>query len=255
MTGDLILASLGHAWVALRDREINACVIGGLALAHWGHARFTKEVDLLALLDAQIGDDLARALAVEGFVSRRTPAVIRVGQHSFMQFMYTLKGRFDEVPVDLLIADSDFLRSALQRAVPFRFAEIEGRVVSCEDLVLLKLQADRLIDRMDVRYLLEYNRADLDFSYLTQWINKLGLMKEWSEWWEQAFQVNRCRKMWPSRAPRDATTCFSISAFAQFVRSSFSSSTSAIGAREAGHANESDGHCLAGGWLRSNANS
>ena len=157
MTGELVLTTLSRAWGALHDRGIPACVMDGLALVHWGHARFTRDVDLLALLDPQAADDLAHAMAAEGFISRRTPVVSRVGHHSFVQVMYTPKGRFDEVPVDLLIADSDFLRAAVQRAVPFRLGQMECRIVSCEDLIVLKLQADRLIDRMDVRYLFEYN--------------------------------------------------------------------------------------------------
>jgi hypothetical protein len=158
-----------------------------LALVHWGHARFTKDVDVLALLDPQTADQLAHDLAPKGFVARRTPAVSQVGNHSFLQFMYTPKGCFDKVPVDLLIADSDFLRTVLQRALPFNLGQVQCRVVSCEDLIMLKLQSERLIDRTDVRYLLEYNRSNLDFTYLTDWIVKLGLMKEWAEWWKEAF--------------------------------------------------------------------
>jgi hypothetical protein len=35
MAGELVLTTLGCAWGALRDRGIDACVMGGLALAHW----------------------------------------------------------------------------------------------------------------------------------------------------------------------------------------------------------------------------
>ena len=76
-----------------------------------------------------------------------------------------------------------------------------GKVVSCEDLILLKLHADRLIDRMDVRYLLENNRASLDFAYLTNWIGKLQLQKEWAEWWDQAFPGELAPAVTPPAAP------------------------------------------------------
>jgi hypothetical protein len=51
MAGELVLATLGQTWEALRDQGIDACIMGGLALVHWGHARFTKDVDVLALLE------------------------------------------------------------------------------------------------------------------------------------------------------------------------------------------------------------
>jgi hypothetical protein len=187
MAAELVLATLGRTWEALRDQGIDACIMGGLALVHWGHARFTKDVDLLALLDPQAADQLACTLGSKGFVARRTPALSQVGKHSFLQFLYTPPGRFDKVPVDLLLADSDFLRTALQRAVLFNLDAVESRVVSCEDLIILKLQAERLIDRNDVCHLLEYNRPNLDFTYLTNWVIRLGLMKEWTEWWNDAF--------------------------------------------------------------------
>lgn len=138
-------------------------------------------------LDSADTDDLARVLSSEGFAPRRVPLISQVGDHSFIQLMYTPKGRYEDIPVDLLMADSDFLRAALQRVVPTRLGTLECGVVSCEDLILLKLQADRLIDRMDVRYLLEYNRPTLDFAYLLKWIGTLQLQKESSEWWGQAF--------------------------------------------------------------------
>ena len=187
MGGELILKTLGHAWRVLTDRGIDVCVMGGLALAHWGHARFTRDVDLLALLGQQSLDELASGLAAEGFAPRHSSLVSRVGEHSFIQLLYSPKGRYDEIPVDLLLADSDFLRQALERAVPLTLDFLNGRVVSCEDLIVLKLQADRLIDRADACHLLQFNRIALDIPYLTQWVEKLGLAKEWGDWWRDAY--------------------------------------------------------------------
>jgi predicted nucleotidyltransferase len=187
MPGELVSMTLRQAWIALNDRGVKACLMGGMAMAHWGHARFTRDVDLLVSLDPQSIEDLADVLSKEGFSPRHAPPISRVGKHSFVQLIFTPQGRFDEIPVNLLIADSDFLRAAVHRAVPFVVGGTECNVASCEDLIVLKLQADRLIDRADVRYLLEYNRPALDFPYLTGWIAKLGLNREWDEWWRDAF--------------------------------------------------------------------
>ena len=66
-------------------------------------------------------------------------------------------------------------------------ANLDVRVVSCEDLILLKLQADRLLDHADVVRLLQYNRARLDFAFLEQWLKALQLHKEWLRCWSEAF--------------------------------------------------------------------
>jgi hypothetical protein len=187
MPGDLVLSALHHLWTVIEDRQVKACLMGGMSLAHWGYARFTRDVDVLISIDPVSINDFVRALSAVGFAPRTAPFITQVGSHSFVQLMFTPKGRFDEIPVDLLIADSDFLRGAVERGFPSRLNNWECRVVSCEDLILLKLQADRLIDRLDVRYLLQHNRATLDLTYLADWIKQLGLGKEWADWWRDAF--------------------------------------------------------------------
>ncbi len=187
MASDLLLKSLGHAWRVLTERGVEVCLMGGLAMSRWGHARFTRDIDLLAIPGRESMDELASHIAMEGFASRHSPVVLRVGKHAFIQLLYTPKGRFDEFPVDILIADSDYLRAAVMRAVPLQLDDLNGRVVSCEDLILLKLQADRLIDRADVCSLLQLNRSTLDMSYLTAHVEALGLRTEWEAWWKDAF--------------------------------------------------------------------
>jgi hypothetical protein len=186
VSGELILSALRHAVAALHRRGVPAAVMGGLAIAHWGHARFTRDVDLLLAAEPSVGDDLTRFLAGEGFFPRRVPPVARVGDHSFIQLLFSPPGRLEDSAVDLLFADSPFLRSASGRSVPYS-GDDQIRVVSCEDLILLKLQADRVIDRMDAAYLLQYNRESLDLAYLNQWVAALGLAREWSDAWRQAF--------------------------------------------------------------------
>jgi len=187
MPAEIVMGALHHAWRTLLDKGVDACLMGGIALSRWGHARFTKDVDLLiSIADDTVGE-LIDPLKQEGFSPRRSPLINQVSQHRFIQLMYTPKGRFDEIPLDLLIADSEFLQGVVARSVAFQAGETELKVVSCEDLILLKLQADRLIDRMDVRYLLTYNRSSLDFPYLLQWIRRFGLEAEWSSWWKDAF--------------------------------------------------------------------
>ena len=60
-------------------------------------------------------------------------------------------------------------------------------VLSCEDLILHKMLAGRIIDRIDVATLLRLNRTSMDFGYLQGWIIRLALSSEWSEIWREAF--------------------------------------------------------------------
>jgi len=89
----------------------------------------------------------------------------------------------------LLFADSVYQQQALTRRVATHVPglDIEIAVLSCEDLILHKLLAGRILDRADVVALLRANRATLEFVYLLGWIGQLGLTAELEEVWQEAF--------------------------------------------------------------------
>jgi hypothetical protein len=65
--------------------------------------------------------------------------------------------------------------------------DVEIFVLSCEDLILHKLIAGRIIDRADAAALLRANRAGVNLPYLQDWVGRLALHSGWSEIWEEAF--------------------------------------------------------------------
>lgn len=189
MSGQLVLGALRQACQTLREAGIDSAVMGGLSLSRWQRRRLTDDVDLLIAIDPPNADDVVRILMAGGFHPRRFPPVVQIDDHRFVRFIYTPPGRYENIDVDVLFADSPFLQSALARSVELRVEEfnIDVRVISCEDLIILKLQADRLLDRIDVIALLQLNRPTLDWSYLRDWLNRLSMAKEWNEAWPQAF--------------------------------------------------------------------
>ncbi len=70
-----------------------------------------------------------------------------------------------------------------------KFPGLDGTVsiLSCEDLILFKLLAGRILDRSDCAYLLRFNRDTLDFAYLKNWASKLQLNDELDEVSHEAF--------------------------------------------------------------------
>lgn len=99
---------------------------------------------------------------------------------------YEPPGSFVEVKVDLLIARSDYQRTALSRRVAVPELGDDLCVLSCEDLILHKLLAGRIIDRADAAALLRYNHGALDMSYLLRWLDQLRLKESYQEIWEEA---------------------------------------------------------------------
>ena len=81
-----------------------------------------------------------------------------------------------EVIVDLLLANSAYLRTALARARTIPFGALLVPILPLEDLVILKTLAGRLQDRADLEKI-HARQADLhiDWAYVDQWKKTLGL--------------------------------------------------------------------------------
>jgi len=79
--------------------------------------------------------------------------------------------------VDLLLADSAYLRTALARARAIPFGALVVPILTLEDLVILKTLAGRLQDRADLEKIFA-RQADfpIDWAYVDDWKKTLGLV-------------------------------------------------------------------------------
>jgi len=76
------------------------------------------------------------------------------------------------------LADSEFLKSALARRRQIFLGSQQIATLALEDLMLMKMIADRLQDQADLEKI-EMNKTQLqiDWSYIEQWSASLGLEK------------------------------------------------------------------------------
>ena len=189
MPGELVLQALRHVWLSLRSLNVPAAVIGGMALAAWKHVRATKDVDLLVGIDPENLDSVLRGLSAAGMRAKRTPPVTSLGQLKIVQLLYEPPEAMMDLQVDLLLADSAYHRLALERSVPTILPELdlEVSVLACEDLILHKLLAGRMIDLADAVALLRANRDGLDLDYLNRWASSLKVSGDLARVWKEAF--------------------------------------------------------------------
>jgi len=164
-------------------------VMGGLALAAWRHVRATRDVDLLIGIAEEDLEPLLSTATSAGLRPKHQPPLISIGSLQILQLLYEPPGAYLDLQVDLLLAQSEYHRQALARRVPTRLSalDIDLYVLACDDLILHKLLAGRLIDRADAAMLLRANRADLNLDYLLGWTTKLSLGAELAQVWEDAF--------------------------------------------------------------------
>jgi len=164
-------------------------LMGGLSLAAWHHIRGTRDVDLLIAVDRSSVDQLVETLVKSGCRPKKTPPLLTVGDHCFAQFLYTPPDAFYDVQFDLLLAETELQQTAIKRRVSRSVPGVDAKiqVLSCEDVILFKLLAGRVIDRADSAMLLRENRDEIDFVYLTDWIKRQQLEREYAEIWAEAF--------------------------------------------------------------------
>ena len=124
-----------------------AAVIGGIAINARVRIRATKDIDALVLLDTE---DIARLIVLahkHGYDPGSTPDadLLEMG----MLRMWGPPGKPGGTIADLIVADAAFLRDAVARATPVSFSGVELPIATAEDLLVMKLDANRAIDLDD----------------------------------------------------------------------------------------------------------
>lgn len=193
MPPDAVIAALRRLWTILSARNVPAALAGGMALMAWNRARFTKDVDVLIAIDESSLKNLLYELYQAGMRVKGSQRLISVSENRFVQLVYEEPGSLLEIQVDLLLATTDFHNAALERRVPLVESALgfDAKVLRCEDLIVLKLLAWRILDRVDAAELLKLNREALDFSYLNTWIRRLHLQRQFREAWSDSFPSER----------------------------------------------------------------
>jgi len=189
MAGEYLLSALRQALTTLGALHIDMALMGGIAVAAWNHVRNTRDIDLLVGVRRSDADNLLQCLTQAGFKLLRQPPFLTIGESYILQSSFVPAGKFLDIRIDLFLAESEYEQLALSRRVEMRFPGLDDAVsiLSCEDLVLFKLSAGRILDRSDCAYLLRFNRDTLDFAYLRHWAEKLKLTNELGEVSREAF--------------------------------------------------------------------
>jgi hypothetical protein len=189
MAGELLLSALRHVWATLAALKIDMALMGGIAVAAWQHLRNTRDVDLLVSVQHVGEQELLQKLMENGFKFLHDPPFVEVGGARILQLTYEPPGKFLEIRVDLFLAQSAYHQQALARrnAISLPGMTEPVFILSCEDLILFKLMAGRLIDRSDSAHLFRANRGSLDIAYLKKWTRSLNLEVPFRDVWDEAF--------------------------------------------------------------------
>lgn len=145
----------------LRQLGLEPVLVGALAAATYRRTpRFTTDVDFMV---AEFGD-VADRLSAEGYEIK---AMAEPGGDPYLIFV-----RGKGAKVDLLLAETDYHRGALERAV-------DG-VLAIEDVIVTKLLAWRARDRDDIDSIMSTDPI-LDSTYIERWAQLWEVEDRWEE--------------------------------------------------------------------------
>ncbi len=156
---------LRQALAFLEEQGYRYALIGGIAVAQWGFARATQDVDIKVLVP---NTDYAgvRAAILARFPERARPHA----PHNPFIVAVTI----DKVIVDFLLALPGYEELIITRAVRRKLDGFWARICSPEDLIIQKVTAGRSKDWMDVEALLSRMPGKLDETYINDWLSQFA---------------------------------------------------------------------------------
>lgn len=173
MTAGSLIEVLVEVSAYLESSGVPHMLIGGIATTYWGEPRATLDVDLSVLVsDAELSMFVQRLPSNLAF--RAPQPVVEFIERTRVLPLRHASG----VDVDLVFAVLPFEEEALERAID---VPIEGsivRIVSAEDLVLMKIFSERSKDRGDVETVLSRRWHELDHGYLEPRVMELSHLME-----------------------------------------------------------------------------
>jgi hypothetical protein len=156
------------------QRNWRFCLIGGLAVQHWGEPRFTKDVDMTLLTG--FGNEEPFITQWLANYESRVPDAMNFALCNRVLLLRSSAG----IGIDIALGALPFEESAIANSKP---VELEPgarlRICSAEDLIVMKAFADRPQDRLDLRgILVRQGTTNLDWKHIWEQLTPLVEIKE-----------------------------------------------------------------------------
>ncbi len=161
----------------LQKNNIRYCLIGGMAAGFWGEPRYTKDMDFTVMSMEGSLDTITQKLTKEEFkVVSKGASQIQVVKKNHLHFI-----------ADLILAETEYQDWVIQRAINVKIFSQQVPICTAEDLIILKLIANRRQDLLDIENVLKIGGARLDFTYLKKWFLFWEITERFNEEFKNQF--------------------------------------------------------------------
>lgn len=158
----------------LKQDNMQYCLAGGWAVSMMGITRTTIDIDLLMILDENTKKKVVSILENSFKLIQSHEHEMEFKKLTIWRNIVSLKDKAELFMIDLLKADSDYLKGVISRAVEVSYEGIDIPVIAIEDLIVLKLTSFRKQDQVDIENLVS-SATPINWSYLETTVKSLQL--------------------------------------------------------------------------------
>jgi len=157
----------------LTDLGIPYAIIGGIAVQHWGEARFTRDLDLTVMIPIVEQESVLQLIAAR--LSGRRGDALAFALRNRIYLAQTTQG----FPVDISLALPGYDDEMVARTVAYPLEPGKSvQLCSAEDLIIHKAVAGRPQDLRDIEGIIIRQAQKLDLAYIRRW---LAMFAGWLE--------------------------------------------------------------------------
>jgi hypothetical protein len=166
-----LVSALADCAQLLAGWNERAAIVGGVAFVARVRGRLTEDIDVAVVVPKGREPDFVRLCRSRGF---------QLGADDERDFLAAGLARMvapSGTSVDFMVADDALFEAVVARATPVDLGGLSLPVATVEDLLLMKLDANRLLDLDDAIAIKDVHGAQLDRDYLETSARRLGFLE------------------------------------------------------------------------------
>ena len=160
----------------LTHEQIPGAIVGAVATSVRGKPRHTDDVDAVVFADDMRWDRILESVGRYGFVPRIEDALGFAAHSRVLLLRHEPTG----TDVDISLGALPFEREMLERSSLVKVGRLQLRLISAEDLIIMKSLARRPRDIADIEGLLTTN-PDLDLDHIRHHLREFSSVLEMPE--------------------------------------------------------------------------
>lgn len=180
----LLLEPLAALQRLLTHFDSQGVIIGGIAASLLGQPRFTADLDAVILLSINDLPNLIEVAAQEGMVGRIADAEAFARKNRVLLLQHQSSG----IKIDISLGILPFEAEMIKRGQEVTVGNIQLRLPTPEDLIIMKAVAHRPKDIADIQAIAA-SHPSLDKERIRSWVEQFGEALELPNLWKMISQL------------------------------------------------------------------